>query len=167
MTVEKDRIDFDEDDQELAGDLPAMDDEELEAAAEPAIQAMEVEDQQAPQRPQLSENSRLRRIDYDEFERTREFLVSRVRRQDEDGIRLDDLVAWYLLERESEIAEAGLDPEFEEKVVRKIIRRLMKKEHVLMAINHGTSLGSETQNAADTKNPFLVIHPEYISPDDF
>ncbi|GJJ72414.1 DNA replication licensing factor MCM6 [Entomortierella parvispora] len=167
MTVEKDRIDFDEDDQELAGDLPAMDDEEPEAAAEPAAQAMEVEDQPAPQRQRLPENSRLRRIEYDEFERTREFLVSRVRRQDEDGIRLDDLVAWYLLERESEIAEAGLDPEFEEQVVRKIIRRLMKKEHVLMAINHGTSLGSETQNAADTKNPFLVIHPEYISPDDF
>ncbi|KAI8352356.1 MCM2/3/5 family-domain-containing protein [Mortierella sp. GBAus27b] len=73
LTVEKDRIDLEED------EIPAddIDAAEIDMATAEA-QAMEVEASQ-----QAVQADRLRRMDYDEFERARELLVSEVRRQQE------------------------------------------------------------------------------------
>lgn len=73
LTVEKDRIDLEED------ELPADDIDVAEMDMLNAeTQAMEVEASQ-----QVAQADRLRRMDYDEFERAREFLASEVRRQQE------------------------------------------------------------------------------------
>lgn len=73
LTVEKDRIDLEED------ELPTDDLDATEIdMANAEIQAMEVEASQ-----QVVQADRLRRMDYDEFERAKELLVSEVRRQQE------------------------------------------------------------------------------------
>ncbi|KAF9915767.1 MCM DNA helicase complex subunit mcm6 [Lobosporangium transversale] len=151
LTVEKDRIDLEE--EEGFGD----DIETNEKEFEEMVQNMEVE--------QPAQQDRLRRMDYDEFERAKEFLVSEVRRQQEGGIRRDDLVTWYLTQREQEIIENQQDIAVEEQIVRKVIRRLMKKDQVFLAIDDGSSTEPGI-SAADSDNPLLVIHPSYISPEE-
>lgn len=82
LTVEKDRIDLEED--ELpANDIDAVEVDMLNAET----QAMEVEANQ-----QVTQADRLRRMDYDEFERAREFLASEVRRQQEGRQPLRSLI---------------------------------------------------------------------------
>ncbi|KAI1318448.1 MCM DNA helicase complex subunit mcm6 [Mortierella claussenii] len=151
LTVEKDRIDLEEED-EFENEAEPNDRE-----IEELVQNMEVE--------QPAQMDRLRRMDYDEFERAKEFLVSEVRRQQEGGIHREDLVAWYLLQREQEIIDNQQDVAMEEQIIRKVIRRLMKKDQVLLAIDDGSSAESST-SAADGENPLLVIHPSYISPEE-
>ncbi|KAF9945140.1 MCM DNA helicase complex subunit mcm6, partial [Mortierella alpina] len=151
LTVEKDRIELEED--EFAGDDIADVDVEL-AAAE--INAMEVEASQ-----QVAQTDRLRRMDYDEFERAKDMLVSRVRKQEDGGIHREELVFWYLNERETEMIENQQDPGVEEQIIRKVIRRLMKKDQVFLAIDDGTGT-----SAADSSDPLIVIHPSYISPEE-
>ncbi|KAF9930229.1 MCM DNA helicase complex subunit mcm6 [Mortierella alpina] len=151
LTVEKDRIELEED--EFAGDDIADVDVEL-AAAE--INAMEVEASQ-----QVAQIDRLRRMDYDEFERAKDMLVSRVRKQEDGGIHREELVLWYLNERETEMIENQQDPGVEEQIIRKVIRRLMKKDQVFLAIDDGTGT-----SAADSTDPLIVIHPSYISPEE-
>ena len=82
LTVEKDRIDLEEED-ELAEDELTAADMDM-AGAE--MQAMEVEASQ-----QTAQVDRLRRMDFDEFERAKEFLVSEVRRQQEGKLKNDVL----------------------------------------------------------------------------
>ncbi|KAF9581863.1 MCM DNA helicase complex subunit mcm6 [Lunasporangiospora selenospora] len=158
MTVEKDRIELEEDD-ELNDDDDLARAAEAEIAAAELNAAMEVEQQQQSQQ---QVPNRLRRMDFDEFERSKEFLVSEVRRQREDGIRKEALVQWYLNEKAQEIIDNQQDIDLEEKIIRKVIRRLMKKDQVLLAIDDGSGAPAE-----DDSNPILVIHPSYIAPEDF
>ncbi|KAF9425220.1 MCM DNA helicase complex subunit mcm6 [Entomortierella beljakovae] len=148
LTVEKDRIDLEEE-EEFATEL---DEHEIDQE----MHNMEIEASQPP-----AQVDRLRRMDFDEFERAKEFLVSEVRRQQEGGIRRDDLVAWYLSQREQEIIDNQQDVGTEELIIRKVIRRLMKKDQVFLAIDDGSGA-----SAAESANPLLVIHPSYISPED-
>ena len=68
---------------------------------------------------------------------------------------------WYLNERETEMIENQQDPGVEEQIIRKVIRRLMKKDQVFLAIDDGTGT-----SAADSSDPLIVIHPSYISPEE-
>ncbi|KAG0251325.1 MCM DNA helicase complex subunit mcm6 [Actinomortierella ambigua] len=171
MTVEHERIDLDEDAAEFE-DLSAEAVQEIDhhfAETEDVAggHTMEVEDSTA--NATAAANERLSRMDYDEFERTKALLVSEVRKQDEHGMRLEELVTWYLSVQEAEIVENNLDIEIEEKVVRKVIRRLTKKDQVFLAIQEGdgaTSMATETAEQPPQKNPLLVIHPSYVSPDE-
>jgi DNA replication licensing factor MCM6 len=77
------------------------------------------------------------------------------------GIRFEALVEWYLTERAQEIIDNQQDIALEEQIVRKVIRRLMKKDQVFLAIDDGSGT-----SAADSPDPLLVIHPSYISPEE-
>ncbi|KAG0364650.1 MCM DNA helicase complex subunit mcm6 [Gamsiella multidivaricata] len=156
LTVEKDRIELEEDEL-LADDLTGA---EVEMAAA-EMQAMEVEASQ-----QATQVDRLRRMDYDEFERAKQLLVSEVRRQGEGGYRREALVEWYLDVKSQEIVDNQQDVAVEEQIIRKVIRRLIKKDQVFLAIDDGSSTEPGV-SAADGPDPMLVIHPSYISPEDF
>ncbi|KAG0036717.1 MCM DNA helicase complex subunit mcm6 [Podila clonocystis] len=143
MTVEKDRIELEEDNEFPEDDIPA---EALDAA-------MEVE--AAP-----TQSDRTHRMDYDEFERAKSMLVSRVRHEQDGGLHREALVAWYLEERAQEIIENQQNIEDEEQIIRKIIRRLMKKDQVFLALSDSTA------SAEDSPDPLLVVHPSYIPPED-
>ncbi|KAF9293193.1 MCM DNA helicase complex subunit mcm6 [Mortierella antarctica] len=143
MTVEKDRIELEEDNEFPEDDIPA---EALEGA-------MEVE--AAP-----TQSSRTHRMDYDEFERAKSMLVSRVRHEQDGGLHREALVAWYLEERAQEIIENQQNIEEEEQIIRKVIRRLMKRDQVFLALSDSTA------SAEDSPDPLLVVHPSYIPPED-
>ncbi|KAF9319558.1 MCM DNA helicase complex subunit mcm6 [Podila horticola] len=143
MTVEKDRIELEEDNEFPEDDMTA---EALEGA-------MEVE--AAP-----TQSSRTHRMDYDEFERAKSMLVSRVRHEQDGGLHREALVAWYLEERAQEIIENQQNIEEEEQIIRKVIRRLMKKDQVFLALSDSTA------SAEDSPDPLLVVHPSYIPPED-
>ncbi|KAF9327767.1 MCM DNA helicase complex subunit mcm6 [Podila minutissima] len=143
MTVEKDRIELEEDNEFPEDDIPT---EALEGA-------MEVE--AAP-----TQSSRTHRMDYDEFERAKSMLVSRVRHEQDGGLHREALVAWYLEERAQEIIENQQNIEEEEQIIRKVIRRLMKRDQVFLALSDSTA------SAEDSPDPLLVVHPSYIPPED-
>ncbi|KAG0087348.1 MCM DNA helicase complex subunit mcm6 [Podila epicladia] len=143
MTVEKDRIELEEDNEFPEDDIPA---EALDGA-------MEVE--AAP-----TQSSRTHRMDYDEFERAKSMLVSRVRHEQDGGLHREALVAWYLEERAQEIIENQQNIEEEEQIIRKVIRRLMKRDQVFLALSDSTA------SAEDSPDPLLVVHPSYIPPED-
>ncbi|KAF9383028.1 MCM DNA helicase complex subunit mcm6 [Podila verticillata] len=144
MTVEKDRIELEEDNEFPEDDIPA---EALEG------HAMEVE---APP----TQSDRTHRMDYDEFERAKSMLVSRVRHEQDGGMHREALVAWYLEERAQEIIENQQNIEEEEQIIRKVIRRLMKKDQVFLALSDSVA------SAEDSPDPLLVVHPSYIPPED-
>jgi DNA replication licensing factor MCM6 len=74
---------------------------------------------------------------------------------------------WYLETIEQDIIEQQLNPEEEELIVRKVIRRLTKKDQVFLAIDSGSSSSAaDGVSAADRPNPLLVVHPSYISIED-
>ncbi|KAF9087950.1 MCM DNA helicase complex subunit mcm6 [Mortierella sp. GBA35] len=158
LTVEKDRIEL-EDDNDLETDgLTAAESEMIDAE----MNAMESEAAQP-----TSQIDRKRRMDYEEFERAKELLVSRVRRAEDGGVHQDDLVTWYIETIAQDIIDQQLDLEEEELIIRKVIRRLTRKDQVFLAIDSGSSSSAaEGVSAADTPNPLLVIHPSYISPED-
>ncbi|KAF9426494.1 MCM DNA helicase complex subunit mcm6 [Podila epigama] len=145
MTVEKDRIELEEDTEVPEGDLPP------EALVE---DAMEVE------APAPTQTGRTHRMDFDEFERAKLMLVNRVRREQDGGLRREELVTWYLEERAAEMIENQQNIEEEEQIIRKVIRRLMKKDQVFLALSDSTA------SAEDSPDPLLVIHPSYIPPED-
>ncbi|KAG0238646.1 MCM DNA helicase complex subunit mcm6 [Actinomortierella wolfii] len=170
MTVEHERIDLDEDVpefDELSADVAHevdqhfAEEEAMAGTSAAAATTMDVEEASGAAAAQ----ERLSRMDYEEFERCKALLVSEVRKQDESGMRLDDLVAWYLSMQEAEIVENNMDIEVEEKVIRKVIRRLIKKDHVFLAIQDGGH-GDSAEPGQQQKNPLLVIHPSYVSPDE-
>lgn len=68
---------------------------------------------------------------------------------------------WYLNERSQEIIDNQQDVAVEDQIIRKVIRRLMKKDQVFLAIDDGSGT-----SAADSSDPLLVIHPSYISPEE-
>ncbi|KAF9212121.1 MCM DNA helicase complex subunit mcm6 [Podila verticillata] len=144
MTVEKDRIELEEDNEFPEDDIPA---EALEG------HAMDVE---APP----TQSDRTHRMDYDEFERAKSMLVSRVRHEQDGGMHREALVAWYLEERAQEIIENQQNIEEEEQIIRKVIRRLMKKDQVFLALSDSVA------SAEDSPDPLLVVHPSYIPPED-
>ncbi|KAG0021277.1 MCM DNA helicase complex subunit mcm6 [Podila clonocystis] len=143
MTVEKDRIELEEDNEFPEDDI----------SAEALDGAMEVE--AAP-----TQSDRTHRMDYDEFERAKSMLVSRVRHEQDGGLHREALVAWYLEERAQEIIENQQNIEDEEQIIRKVIRRLMKKDQVFLALSDSTA------SAEDSPDPLLVVHPSYIPPED-
>ncbi|KAF9977163.1 MCM DNA helicase complex subunit mcm6 [Actinomortierella ambigua] len=169
MTVEHERIDLDEDVAEF-DEMSAEAVQEVEqhfAATEETMEVEATEEASTAANAATAANERLSRMDYDEFERCKALLVSEVRKQDEHGMRLEELVTWYLSMQEAEIVENNLDIEIEEKVVRKVIRRLMKKDQVFLAIQDGAgAAAAETAEQPQQKNPLLVIHPSYVSPDE-
>ncbi|KAG0366953.1 MCM DNA helicase complex subunit mcm6 [Mortierella sp. AD032] len=158
LTVEKDRIDLEDENELDAAGLTAE-----EAAMIEAEESNAMDESTHP----AAQIDRKRRMDYEEFERAKELLVSRVRRTDDGGIHQDDLVMWYLETIEQDIIEQQLNPEEEELIIRKVIRRLTKKDQVFLAIDSGlSSSAAEGVSAADKPNPLLVVHPSYISIED-
>jgi DNA replication licensing factor MCM6 len=80
---------------------------------------------------------------------------------------LDDLVVWYIETIAQDIVDQQLDLDEEELIIRKVIRRLTRKDQVFLAIDSGSSSSAAGGvSAADTPNPLLVIHPSYISSED-
>ncbi|OAQ32515.1 MCM-domain-containing protein [Linnemannia elongata AG-77] len=156
LTVEKDRIDLE--------DETEMDADGLTAEEAAMIDAEESNTMESDAAHSASQIDRKRRMDYEEFERAKELLVSRVRRAEDGGVTQDDLVVWYIETIAQDIVDQGLDLDEEELIIRKVIRRLTRKDQVFLAIASGASEGGVS--AADTPNPLLVIHPSYISSED-
>lgn len=73
-------------------------------------------------------------------------------------------MVWYIETIAQDIVDQQLDLDEEELIIRKVIRRLTRKDQVFLAIASGASEGGVS--AADTPNPLLVIHPSYISSED-
>jgi hypothetical protein len=88
LTVEKDRIELEDENELDASGLTAEETAMLEAEE---LNAMESE----PTHP-ASQIDRKRRMDYEEFERAKELLVSRVRRTD-DGMHIEIMTPGQLL----------------------------------------------------------------------
>ncbi|VDP77870.1 unnamed protein product, partial [Schistosoma mattheei] len=108
------------------------------------------------------------RVTYDEYRRIASLLILRARNwcetlatdsesdQTPGAPKRSELVNWYLeevvdeFETEAQLAEVKL-------LVERIIDRLIKKDNILITIG-GTGLDA----SADTADPYIVVHPNYV-----
>ncbi|KAI8971867.1 MCM2/3/5 family-domain-containing protein [Mycotypha africana] len=99
-------------------------------------------------------------ITYEKFERIKLLLAHKIRQHEADqgeGMRLDELVMWYLEEIENTLTPAEIDHEMT--VVKKIVKKLLKTEETLMVLR-------QEGEDEDTDNPLLILHPNCVLEDE-
>jgi len=120
----------------------------------------------AVEAPATAESQRTKiHMDFDKYQKITKAVVTRLRQQldsqattdemsDSEGVRLDDLVTWYLetIEDEMDSEEQLLR---ETKLVQLVVRRLYQRDNVLMRL-------SSSDGETDDDNPLLVVHPNYM-----
>ncbi|EIE90035.1 hypothetical protein RO3G_14746 [Rhizopus delemar RA 99-880] len=102
-------------------------------------------------------------IPYEKFEEIKQMLAFRLHQiqegSDEDaGLTQDELIMWYLEQREGSISEETLD--FEMTVVKKVIKKLLKTGETLIAIRQDQD--EEGLEGLSEENPIIMLHPNYI-----
>ncbi|KAI8063119.1 MCM2/3/5 family-domain-containing protein [Thamnidium elegans] len=104
-------------------------------------------------------------IQYDKFNEIKLMLAHRLRlnqqeSEDDPGMRLSELVVWYLEQIESEIT-ATEQLEYETLVVEKIIKRLLKTGETLIEIRQ-----EDNEGESGDHDPILMLHPNCVLPDE-
>eukprot|EP00033_Pygsuia_biforma_P003674 GCRY01004024.1.p1 GENE.GCRY01004024.1~~GCRY01004024.1.p1 ORF type:complete len:815 (-),score=288.74 GCRY01004024.1:255-2699(-) len=143
------------------------DDIELEdtfGAAEPEVQGtaedaeMQVEDKEEEDESEESKQLEKRKIQltYEQYQAIANLLVLELRHTEEtreQGLKQGELIEKYLSAKEDITTEAELAYEY--KVVRLVINRLIKHDHVLLTVGH-------LQEDEDER--VVLVHPNYVSP---
>ncbi|KAI5201594.1 DNA replication licensing factor mcm6 [Aureobasidium subglaciale] len=142
ISVEKDDIDIDDENLDEILEQVAREDEE---------DAMMGEDTPAPKRATLT---------IEEYRNMVNLLVGRIcadEQDDEDGVEEQDLVTWYLEQKEADVdSQEGHDALAEK--TRKVLKRMVR-DNILLRIR-GEGLADESgQGAEQTERIFYVVHP--------
>jgi DNA replication licensing factor MCM6 len=117
--------------------------------------------------PQTTDSQRTKiHMDFDKYQKICKAVVTRLHQQSDsqattddaeptvDGMRLDDLVNWYLETIEDEL-DSEEDLLRETKLVQLVLKRLYMRDNVLIRLT--------TDNVDDDQNPVLVVHPNYLA----
>ncbi|PWN50419.1 putative MCM6-involved in replication [Violaceomyces palustris] len=186
--VEKDDIDFEDDDDEIFN--AAADAMEAEAAPTSSIDAtnlmgpsssVQPERRSTTAEPQAqatgpspsSSGKKKFRITYDRYMEMANLIVLRVseiERESMKGVAKKDMIEWYLLQRESEI-ETVEQLEEETELIKRVLSKLVKDQYLIELreeqqgedddTNTGGSLAADATGttSSSTPEPILMVHP--------
>ncbi|KAL9089845.1 MAG: hypothetical protein Q9159_002315 [Coniocarpon cinnabarinum] len=146
ITVEKDDVDVEDDDD----------------AEQPAADGMDEDMDEDVQRRSPSHQALGRektKITYDKYHAIVRMLVQRISADEEgegQGVEENDLVLWYL-EQIEETLDSTEQMEAEQALVRKVLRRMVK-ESVLMIVR-GEGLADEEGNGLEEDRTVYTLHP--------
>lgn len=127
VTVEKDDIEVEEDEENEQSAQPGADDMMDEARDRDGDSPM-AEDGEAPAEPQQPARSRTTKITYEKYTKTLNLLVRRVMEDEAasgNGVEQEELLTWYLEEIESEL-ESEADLQRERNLAKKVLKRMVK-----------------------------------------
>ncbi|KAJ9623248.1 MCM DNA helicase complex subunit mcm6 [Taxawa tesnikishii (nom. ined.)] len=158
ISVEKDDVEFEDEETDVAagaadGDDRMEDGDEDVAEAAPSRAGTEVP-------PPQQQQTRKTAITYEKYHAMETMLLRRIRSDEtseEDGVGEDDLLVWYLEQKEDEL-ESQEDLAAERSLAKKVLKRMVK-DNVLMQIR-GEGLRDETDDGAQENNRVMyVVHP--------
>ncbi|KAL7424232.1 MCM DNA helicase complex subunit mcm6 [Cryptotrichosporon argae] len=167
--VEQDDIDFDDDEQPGG----AMDEDAADAADIAALEAAEssfqAQTSSAPVLPQPAERKKMR-ITYNRYMEIMNLCVlhlSEVERTEGTGVDRDELIEWYLEQKEHEFESVdALNDERE--LIGKALHKLARDSYLLEIrgdVREGLATGAEAESleaaaASDTDKIHYVVHPQ-------
>ncbi|CAO3655593.1 unnamed protein product [Mucor hiemalis] len=160
--LQKSIIRVEEEDVDIDDNVDDVDDEVMKNAE--ALNGMSLDEgQQQQQAQQTEETSQRITIQYEKFNEIKLMLAHRLRlnhldTEEDTGMRLSELIMWYLEQVESEID----DIDYATLVVRKIIKRLLKTGETLIAIRQETGESGE----ATEDDPIIMLHPNCVLSDE-
>ncbi|KAL1583410.1 hypothetical protein WHR41_07563 [Cladosporium halotolerans] len=170
ISVEKDDVEFeDEEDAVLAdaiegadgdlddGDSPmAGDDPEEEAGPSGSVRASATPAPAPRQRTQIK---------YDDYIKIHNMLLHRVNDDQsaaEDGVEEEDLLVWYLEQKEAEL-QSQEDMETQKSLARKVLKKMVKT-NILLQIR-GEGLADEAGDGLQEDRVMYVVHPNCVVDD--
>jgi DNA replication licensing factor MCM6 len=121
ISVEKDDVEFEEEDAEMADADAGAADQESDSPIEGAAGSTRASQTPAPARPRTQ-------IKYDDYIKIHNLLLRRVNDDQgvaEDGVEENDLLIWYLEQKEEEL-ESQEDMEQQRSLARKVLKRMVK-----------------------------------------
>ncbi|KAI9504356.1 MCM DNA helicase complex subunit mcm6 [Coemansia spiralis] len=126
------------------------------------IQEDEVEEgeREAPTESAVPEPLKRVTVRRDDFDRVRSMLANRLfeieeRQEDAEGVRQEDLVEWYLLQREDAM-ESEDDLEGERRLAKTVLKYMVGTEGCVIALRSAED--GEEQNE---RGPLLMLHPNF------
>ncbi|EGW34420.1 uncharacterized protein SPAPADRAFT_59852 [Spathaspora passalidarum NRRL Y-27907] len=144
IRVEMDDIEVEDDDEEQDVDVDA------EASQQPQPSQTQSEPE-APSHPRETVS-----ITYDKYVAMMNLLVKKISEDEnngqDEGITADDLIEWYLLQREHDI-ESEQEYLQERKLAYKVLKRLVK-DRILMTVSH-----NEDESDPSNVKTVYIIHP--------
>ncbi|KAL8856870.1 MAG: hypothetical protein Q9178_006587 [Gyalolechia marmorata] len=159
ISVEKDDVDVDEDDEDIEPPGHNDDQDSEEEAhddspmAESPTHAGPTPTNQQGQRPKT-------KITYDKYMSILNLLVRKVNTEETstgEGVEGEDLVVWYLEQKEEEF-DTQEDLESERELVGKVLKRMVK-DNILMQIRGEGLLDDEGENETEQEKGVYVLHP--------
>ncbi|KAJ2553160.1 MCM DNA helicase complex subunit mcm6 [Coemansia sp. RSA 1933] len=163
-------------------DVDVFEDAELEAAVDEMMQADDVieDDAGAEQQQQQAAAPKKVTIKRDDFDRIRSMLVHRLYEAEQrnsgmggdeagsdgegsaEGVRQDDLINWYLLQRE-DVLEDEDALESEQKMAKTVLKYLVATEGCVIALRNAPEMETETSNNEEDglRGPLLMLHPNF------
>jgi len=173
IRVEQPDVHLDEEEEEAMEDEPAADDMDAEDAGVAAAAAAgenghaSAATGEADKENQAPEQQKKKlKLTYDEYKTMSNLIVYFMRKKEieleesggEDaGVRRDDVVQWYLLEKEAELETEAQLLETKE-LVEKVLDRLIYKDQIVIPLTHTGLRGT----GHDEDNALLVVHPNYV-----
>ncbi|KAH7394964.1 MCM2/3/5 family-domain-containing protein [Phaeosphaeria sp. MPI-PUGE-AT-0046c] len=156
ISVEKDDVDMEDDDDEaLLAAAATAEGQDGEAAMD--------EDQQDVARDRTATPAAAPRektkITHDKYVAMRNMLVKRVnedQEQTQDGVDEEELLVWYLEQKESEL-ETQEDMEAERALAKKVLRKVVKEQFLMLI--RGEGLADDQGLSASSDKVMYVLHP--------
>ncbi|SMQ54114.1 unnamed protein product [Zymoseptoria tritici ST99CH_3D1] len=160
ISVEKDDVEFEEEeDAATAGAADQDGDEQMDNDAEPGADEDAPASVRASQTPAPAPRPKTQ-IKYDDFIKIHNMLLRRVNDDQtaaEDGVEEEDLLVWYLEQKEEELTSQE-DMEDQRKLAKKVLKRMVK-DNVLLQIR-GEGLADEEGEGLEQSNKVVyVVHP--------
>ncbi|CAI6275256.1 unnamed protein product [Periconia digitata] len=167
ISVEKDDVEVEDEDEEAAlaaaaaaaeaqdGDAP-MDDGSLSAAGD--ARARTASRTPAPSTPAAPLREKTK-ITHDKYVAMRNAFVKRVNEDQsttEDGVEEEELLVWYLEQKESEL-ETQEDLNNERTLAKKVLRKVCKEQYLMQI--RGEGLADDQGAARDAAKVVYVLHP--------
>lgn len=157
VTVEKDDVEFDDDDAPTARN---NDDEDEEMADRDREGDSPMRDQGEDAQPAEKPERQKTKITYEKYAKILNYVVQRIR-EDEvnqgEGVEQEDLIIWYLEQIEAEL-DTQEDLARERDLCSKVIKRMVR-EGMLLRITSSLENEASTQQAGEGDKILYVLHP--------
>ncbi|KAF2671990.1 MCM-domain-containing protein [Microthyrium microscopicum] len=154
ISVEKDDVEVEDEDEAAAGADEDEDGDEAMADGENAEEEDEdMADEDAPKKEKT-------KITYDKYMAILNTMVRRVnddQESSEDGVEEQDLLVWYLEQREQEL-ETQEDLENEKALAKKVLKRMVK-DNILMQLRGEGMADQKGQGLGGPEKIMYVMHP--------
>jgi len=148
ISVEKDDVEVDDDEK------PAVD-----GVAHSVLQQAQHEDDEDMEQRDAPQRQRTK-VTYDRYMAILNLLVGRVNEEEKAGgagVEHQELLVWYLEQRENEISNAA-ELEAEQSLAAKVLKRMVKDNILMQIRGDGEGLRDDDQEGSDDRIVY-VLHP--------